>query len=186
MAVLKVSGISRKAFLAGLIIAILASSVISVVAMTQLSGTLGLKGEKGDKGDTGATGATGATGMRGHDGIDGRDGTNGSQGPQGPPGVFTITNMSGYLSAPAYNSGWRDVPGGGNYQFVHGLGTTDVIVDLTRNATLSGDQDDQGIQGLNDRTVLRWYNLTNTDVFVDDRLGGPHSIRVMIWIIAEP
>ena len=165
MAVLKVSGISKTVFLAGLIIAILASSVISVVAMTQLSTTLGLKG------DTGATGATGPQGPK---------------GDKGDTGATGAVAMAGYVSMPAFDSGWTQVPGGGTYRFFHLLGTTNVIVDLTRNATLTGNQDDQGIQGLSEHQRLRWYNLTNTDVFVEDGVGGPHSIRVMMWIINEP
>jgi hypothetical protein len=47
----KNSGISTSLFVAGLIIAILASSLISIIVTTQWA-----KGLKGDKGDTGATG----------------------------------------------------------------------------------------------------------------------------------
>jgi hypothetical protein len=51
-------GVSKTMFIAGLIAAILASSLISVVATSQFMA----KGPKGDKGDTGATGATGPQG----------------------------------------------------------------------------------------------------------------------------
>jgi hypothetical protein len=53
----KNSGISTSLFVAGLIIVILASSLISIIVSTQWA-----KGPKGDKGDIGATGAQGPKG----------------------------------------------------------------------------------------------------------------------------
>jgi hypothetical protein len=57
-------GISKTMFIIGLIIAILASSLISVFAM-QWALVKGPKGDKGDKGDTGATGPQGLQGIQG-------------------------------------------------------------------------------------------------------------------------
>lgn len=73
-------GISKKTFIVGLIIAILASSMVSVGAVTQLPFIKGPKGDKGDKGDTGATGPQGPQGPQG---------PKGEQGPQGPAGPAT-------------------------------------------------------------------------------------------------
>jgi hypothetical protein len=56
-------GISRATFLTGLIIAVLASSLISSVVSMEFS--LGPKGDKGDKGDTGPQGIQGIQGEQG-------------------------------------------------------------------------------------------------------------------------
>jgi hypothetical protein len=69
-------GISKTTFIVGLIIAIVASSLISVLATTQLALIKGPKGDKGDKGDTGATGPQGLQGLQG------------IQGPAGLAAVF--------------------------------------------------------------------------------------------------
>jgi len=64
-------GISKTTFIVGLIVAIVASSLISVLASTQLSLVKGPKGDKGDKGDTGATGSQGPQGLQGIQGLQG-------------------------------------------------------------------------------------------------------------------
>lgn len=78
--------VSRTAFIAGLIIAILASSSISTIASMQLA--VGPKGEKGDTGDKG---------IQGEQGIQGSIGPEGEQGPEGPPGTLP----GGFISIPA-------------------------------------------------------------------------------------
>jgi len=75
----KNSGISKTMFIAGLITAILASSLISVMATTQWAILKGPKGDKGDTGDTGTTGTMGPQGLQGIQGV---------QGPAGPATVF--------------------------------------------------------------------------------------------------
>jgi hypothetical protein len=110
----------------------------------------------------------------------------GATGAQGPAGVYTIENMTGWVSAPAYDSGWVEVSGSNPaVPFYHGLGTTNVIVDLRMNAsqpsTAIGISD--GSYELGDR--LRWYNLTDNSIFVSSDYGyGAHQIRVMMWKIA--
>jgi hypothetical protein len=64
-------GISKTMFMVGLIVAILASSLISAAIVTQLPLAEGPKGDKGDRGDTGAIGATGPQGPRGATGAAG-------------------------------------------------------------------------------------------------------------------
>jgi hypothetical protein len=181
--------VSKRVFIAGLIIAILGSSVISVVAMTQLSGTLGLKGEKGDKGDIGATGATGATGMLGNDGIDGRDGTNGSQGPPGPTGILN----------PDYDSGWVTTDGRIVNQFNHNLGTSDVFVYILckwyRNWTGSGGPmvhqfyyggDSYGTPEQTQGFYWDCY-IGNPNMIEVSQYGGrADELRVLIWKLPEP
>ncbi len=73
-------------FIVGLIIAIVASSLISVLASMQWALIQGPKGDKGDKGDTGATGPQGAQGLQGIQGQQGPKGDTGSIGPQGTQG----------------------------------------------------------------------------------------------------
>jgi hypothetical protein len=144
---------------------------------TGAAGPRGATGPTGPKGDTGATGATGATGLQG---IQGQQG---EQGPQGEPGLSV---KPGYVVAPAYDSGWVALPGAGNYQFTHNLGTTEVIVDLRLNDT-------NPLIGINDGTlqfsaidILSWSRLTNDDIWITSLNSGPHEVRVMMWIITPP
>lgn len=87
MTVAKTLGISKTTFIVGLIIAIVASSLVSVLATTQLALIKGPKGDKGDKGDKGETGATGDQGQQG---------IQGEQGPTGPATVFAQWTLTWY------------------------------------------------------------------------------------------
>jgi len=88
------TGISQTTFIAGLVVAILASSLIStVVAMTII------QGPKGDKGDTGPQGETGATGPQG---------PQGEQGPPGPAFPLNSTRANGFPSTTS--TSWEDMP----------------------------------------------------------------------------
>jgi len=71
-------GISKTLFVVGLIIAILASTLISTVVSMQWALIQGPKGDKGDQGDTGPQGEQGPQGLQGE------------QGPQGPPGPTVV------------------------------------------------------------------------------------------------
>lgn len=80
-------------FLVGLIVAILASSLIaSAVSMQYAKGP---KGDKGDTGATGPTGATGATGDTGATGATGPTGATGATGATGPTGAIGATGPQG-------------------------------------------------------------------------------------------
>ncbi len=120
-------GISNRTFLAGLIIAILASSALSTTVATQLA--TGPQGPKGDKGDPGPQGLTGSQGPLGPQGEQGEQGEQGPQGPQGEPGLGV---EPGFLVAPAYDSGWinnwTDWNGIYLINLTHGLGTTETFV----------------------------------------------------------
>jgi len=165
--------VSRRTFLIGLAIAILASTVLSTVVSTQWAL---IKGPKGDKGNTGAQGPQGIQGDQGPQGEQGIQGETGSQGPQGeqgiqgPPGVFTIKNMSGWLPAPAYDSGWI-VNLSNPVVLNHGLNTTDLIIHFMWNETQQ----------------IWWQYWTLNEILIYRATSSfYYEFRVMIWKIAEP
>jgi len=91
-------GISKTTFVVGLIVAILASTLIT----TGISMQFGLqepKGEKGDKGDTGPTGPQGSQGATGSQGPIGPTGPTGATGPQGATGATGATGPAGATGA---------------------------------------------------------------------------------------
>jgi hypothetical protein len=172
--------VSRKMFLAGIIIAIITSSGISVALSALL-----------------------AVGPQGPEGPQGIQGVQGPVGPEGPPGignVFTIANLSNLVSSPAYDSGWVEIPKSGGYRFTHGLGTTEVLVDVRCNCTdRSSIQDNFFVNGGAEygQNLVGWYNLTNNEIWIWsnwynytlpslDNIDYPHQIRVMMWQIAAP
>jgi hypothetical protein len=95
----KAVGVSMTMFIAGIIVAILASSAISTVISTQLAvglqGPVGPEGPKGDTGDTGLQGPKGDPGEKGPQGPQGDAGPQGSQGATGPQGVQGDTGPRG-------------------------------------------------------------------------------------------
>ncbi len=144
--------VTRRTFLVGLVIAILAASVISTVASMQLArgpqGEQGPEGPQGLKGSQGETGPQGLEGLPGTNGSDGTDGTDGKSAYQiwldegnagteldflesltGEPGLGV---EPGFLVTPAYDSGWlqnwtiNDL--GYSINLTHGLRTTEVFV----------------------------------------------------------
>lgn len=88
-------GVSRSAFIAGLLIAIVCSTMISTLVALAV-----IKGQKGDKGDIGPQGPAGPAGPAGPQGAIGPTGQTGPQGPIGPPGppaafvYWTVTWMT--------------------------------------------------------------------------------------------
>lgn len=181
--------VSRRTFLIGLVIAILASSLISTVISIQWArGPQGEKGDKGDTGDIGPQGIQGEQGLAGPQGPKGDKGDIGPQGPQGeqgPTGVFTIENMSGWLPAPAYDSGWiSNITYGSPNILEHGLNTTNVFVYIIGNTS-----DWFGINQYDWGSKIFWYNLTENEIYVDVTMVEPQAyeqFRVMIWKISEP
>lgn len=162
--------VSRKIFLAGLVIAIIASSTISVLISSQFvngpqgpQGPQGMKGQKGDKGDT---------------------------GPTGPAGIFSVSNMSGLVSTPEFDSGWFHTTVAGKYSFTHNLGVTNVFVYVVGSVEKSGYPQGKIVEG--EKRFL-WFNLTQNEIWVatwaTDYVNNqpvylPLDIRVMIWKIA--
>ena len=186
--------VSVKVFLAALIMTVLISSVVSAIVSNQIGigpqgpegpqgpqgeqGMMGYAGPPGAKGDKGETGTTGANGSQGPAGPQGATGATGPQGPQGVPGLGV---QPGFVVATAYDSGWVGVPGAGKFRFVHGLGTTNVTVDIRRFVTSLGEENDVS------PTDMRWFNLTTTSIIVETNYtGGNHEIRVMMWKITPP
>jgi hypothetical protein len=140
---------------------------------TGLTGSTGAAGPQGPKGDTGETGSQGATGATGE---------TGATGPQGLQGIPGLGFQPGFVAAPAYDSGWA-ASNGGSLRFVHGLGTSDVVVELRRYTPFSTNEVDRGIA----QTGLHWYNLTSNEVFVESTYpSGTHYLRVMMWKITPP
>jgi len=186
--------ISRTVFAAGIIIAILAASIVSTGISMELA-----KGPKGDKGDTGATGAQGSQGaqgpqgsqgIQGDQGIQGTIGPQGEQGIQGPPGVFTIQNMSGWISTPAYDSGWISIRyNSSEITLIHGLNTTNLMVYYLRNTT---SLNVNGIyQDLFSGPAVFWRLSSDNEIKVSAPSipGGnvdTDYIRIMIWKVSLP
>ena len=100
------TGVSRTTFIVGLIIAIVASSLISTVVSMQWAL---IQGPKGDKGDTGLQGA------QGEQGPQGATGPQGPQGPEGPPGGVEPDVTASLAST------YTDVIFGTDYHDVEGL-----------------------------------------------------------------
>ncbi len=196
--------VTRRTFVIGLIVAILAASAISTVISTQLM-SVGPQGPKGDKGDTGAQGLQGSQGLPGTDGVDGLDGKSAYQiwldqgnsgteqdfldsleGEQGPPGVITIENFTGFLPAPAYDSGWVDVPPGyGQWiTFEHNLNTTEVLVYFIRNNS------EELVTQLNYGEWMQWSKLTENEISVVVQWAATpltyDEMRIMLWKISKP
>ena len=192
-------GISYRTFIAGIVIAILASSMLSTVVSTQWArGPKGPKGDEGNRGlqglqgETGTQGPQGEQGPRGLQGIQGLPGEQGPQGIQGPKGDKGdqgepgLGVEPGYLVAPAYDSGWINVT---DYLFPlwHGLNTTEVFVYVIRN---------NSEYGVNQFTPpehtfsIEWLSLSKNEIEVRIPQLSPvpsyDEVRVMIWKISQP
>ena len=104
--------VSRNTFLMGIVIAILASSLLSTVISSQLAvgpqgpkgdqGIAGTQGVQGTQGEVGPQGDQGLTGPKGDTGDTGPMGEQGLIGPQGPQGVSPWENGSISISAAAF------------------------------------------------------------------------------------
>ncbi len=103
----KTKGITTIVFVVGLVVAILAASLISAGLSSLL--IVGQIGEKGDKGDTGTSGATGpagpkgdtgSTGATGPSGASGATGATGSAGPKGDTGATGVQGPQGIQGLP--------------------------------------------------------------------------------------
>jgi len=143
-------GISKTVFAVGLVVAILASSLISTVVSMQWAV---IQGPKGDTGDTGPQGP---------------------QGEQGPPCTFTIENMSGWLPAPAYDSGWTNMNGTPPPHLItHGLNSSNVLIYVYANA--------------NETQEIWWKYYSENEVLIYRQTSSLlYPFRVMIWKFAEP
>jgi len=163
-------GISKQIFVVGLIIAVFGAAILSTFASIQLA-----VGPKGDKGDKGETGPQGSQGPQGTQGIQGPQGEQGLQGPQGPTVNFSIGNLSGWLPAPAYDSGWINPFGMLDTAVIHhGLNTTNLLFWALPET------------GTNQRVWLSIIISAN-DIQIERTTTNPtYEIRVLLWKIAEP
>lgn len=157
--------VSRNTFLMGMVIAILASSLLSTVISTQLAtgpqgiqGEQGLTGPKGDKGDIGP------------------------QGEQGPIGNFTIDSIDGLLPAPAYDSGWVPLVSNQWISYLHNLNTTEVFVYVLGKSS-------QGINQMRLGDSAYWFIESKDELLLYVSASAEQYyllIRVQIWKIAQP
>jgi hypothetical protein len=127
-------------FVAGLVIAILVSSVISIGVSTML-----MAGPQGAQGEQGPQGPEGPEGPQGEQGPTGPEGPAGAAGPAGPAGAAGAEGPQGpqgeqWPYAPDYDSGWVDITDkkGEYFTLTHDLDSTDVIVDITGKTTADG------------------------------------------------
>lgn len=157
-------GISKTVFISGIIIAILASSLLSTVVSMNYA-----RGPKGDKGDTGS------------------QGTQGPQGEQGPAVNFSISNMTGWLSAPAYDSGWIDpkVPTP-PFIFQHNLNTRNLYVYVIGKYVINATTYE--IHQVKYGEAIFWKILSENTIEIYVNMGYDiyTYFRVMLWKISEP
>jgi hypothetical protein len=119
-------------FIAGIVIAILAASVISVGVSMLISGPEGPEGPEGEQGsqglqgeqgETGETGPAGATGAKGDKGDTGTTGATGATGPQGPRGYGVP--QKGNISVSAFEVMPPSSDDSVGYSYYYGLTNTD-------------------------------------------------------------
>jgi len=201
-------GVSKGMFVAGIVLAILLSSVISLSLSMQfavcpkgemgaqgligeqgIQGPQGIQGEKGDKGNTGATGAVGATGLRGATGTQGAtgeegiQGETGLQGPKGDTGDIGPMGPAGGFGDPDYDSGWISLTLGDFTDFTHNLGQEDNLF-----VYIYGRNYDLGYWWyIQDSFYISWLTLDENTISVY-RLSTDsqyQQARMLIWKIDE-
>ena len=148
----KGGGISKTIFISGIILAIVASSIISYVLVTQLTSVEGLKGEQGDTGPMGPQGP---------------------QGEQGPAGVAEIPFahfLEGYpLSFTTSSEEWTDI------KILADTVSAQITVDaestllITFNAYLRGEWLD---------TTAGWARL-EIRALIDDAPAMPETVYAL-------
>ena len=157
-------GISIRTFIAGIVIAILASSMLSTVVSTQWArGPQGPKGDEGDRGLQGLQGETGPQGPQGDQGprgIQGIKGDTGSQGPQGEQGLQGLKGEQGSqgiqgIQGPKGDKGDQGEQGP---QGEPGLGV--------EPGYLVAPAYDSGWINVTDYWFPLWHGLNTTEVFV--------------------
>ena len=189
----KASGVSMTMFIAGIVIAILASSALSTVIVSQfVVGTQGPAGLQGDEGAQGPAGPTGDTGPQGSKGDTGDQGPKGDVGPEGPTGGF---------GAPDYDSSWVPLSAEEASVFEPQLGPLEDLFVYIVGRSYVGEpfnfwvyhqhglgQDTFNYQGVTtyDRTGALWESYGNDTIRVyrgaDDLVWD--EVRVRIWQIS--
>jgi len=201
-------GISKNTFIAGIIIAILLSTVISLSLSIQFSvgpqgntgpqgsqgeqGIQGIQGTQGIQGETGPQGLTGATGSQGQKGDDGEQGIQGVQGLQGIDGLQGIQGLRGEkgdmgpigaFGDPDYDSGWVHLSVGDYTDFKHNLGQEDNLFVYVIGRFYGGGY----WWYCQDSYWISWYTLDSNTLtiyrFYDD--DSYDQARVLIWKIED-
>jgi hypothetical protein len=154
-------GVTNGKFIAGLVIAILISCTVSVVVCTQFA--KGPQGEKGDTGAQGPPGESGATGPQGATGPTGATGDTGPAGATGPEGPAGLGVSSGYVTGPAYDSGWVNIAdkGGQNITLNHNLNSSDLSVEILGRTTSDGAVHQLNLGGIFDTPGWKEVYLGN-------------------------
>ena len=165
-------GITMGTFIAGIVIAVLASSLISIVISMQYS-----------------FGPQGEVGPQGLQGPEGPQGLQGEQGLQGPAGILN----------PDYDSGWVTTDSQIVVEFNHNLGTSDIFVYIL--AKWYRDWPDSGgpmvhqfyyggdtYLDTGDMQGFYWTCYTeDPDAILVSQYGGrADELRVLIWELPEP
>ncbi len=198
-------GIPNRTFIAGLVIAILASSALSTAVATQLAvGPTGPKGDEGDPGPQGLVGPQGIQGPQGPEGQQGEQGLPGEQGPEGPQGEPGLGVEPGFLVAPAYDSGWIN-----NWtewediyliNLTHGLNATEVFVycvgrlnqtvDVFKNESIHQFAYGWLFVGLGAGPYGIFWVLTENEITIykgESLIGIDwNEVRIRIWKITQP
>jgi len=178
----KSKGITLGIFVAGIVIAILASSLVSTVISLQYS--FGPKGEQGLQGLQGLQGVQGIQGVQGVKGDVGLNGSTGLMGPQGPEGNVSLAKIAGWLPTPAYDSNWTLIMNSHWYNFTHGLNTTELTVYVFH-------KDAQGIiiplTPSYPNTSGHWRIISPDAIQVmkDADIADPSLVRVLAWKIPQ-
>ncbi len=198
------------------------SGEIGPQGLQGLPGVDGVSGLDGVDGADGVDGVDGKDGVNGTDGVDGLDGKSAYEiwldegnsgteqdfldslkGEQGPAGVFSIENMSGWLPAPAFDSGWvsnwTDEVEYLRISLYHGLNTTDVFVYVVGrlNQTIevweNGSVHQFAYGGLFGRLgggagVFWVLGESKIELYrlIPDSVVPWHEVRVLIWKVQEP
>jgi hypothetical protein len=185
--------VTRRTFLVGLVIAILAASAISTVASTQLAvGPQGPKGADGAAGPQGSIGPQGPHGEQGPQGEEGPAGPQGEVGPTGPQGDPGLGVEPGFLVPPAFDSGWVSNWTQGTFDVItltHSLNSTDVFVYMigrAKNGTVHQFGYGLLVGGLSESHGAFWA-LTKDRILVyrgnPDDVMPWDEVRVLIWNI---
>jgi hypothetical protein len=164
------SGVSQATLILGIIVAILASSIVSPIVATQFGLIQGIEGPQGPQGDPGPQGEPGP------------------EGEPGPPGPMGILN-------PNYDSGWITIPDTGSGADIlvleHGLGTQNIFVYMLGKDTWGFVHQGRygGYRDLADRdTGAYWIATDGNTINVwrmqsDDPWGSPRwqEVRLLVW-----
>lgn len=101
--------------------------------------------------------------------------------------------VSGYMSKPAYDSGWQNISQGQYKIFNHFLNTTDVLVYMMGKINVSASPYIHQVDYGGELNVVYyggawWQDLTESTITVHRRPNDPNwcQVRVMIWKLPEP